>query len=62
MVIFSGQGLRLNGRTNSDDGDDHSKWDAYALQRERKFEQTLNKSHQEPFGEEGELGLIVEVI
>jgi hypothetical protein len=48
--------------TNSYDGDDHSIWDAYALQRERKSELTLNQSHQEPFGEEGELGLIVEVL
>jgi hypothetical protein len=44
------------------DGDDHSMWDAYAGQRERKFELTLNQSHEGSFGEQGELGLIVQVI
>lgn len=48
--------------TNSYDGDDHSTWDAYALQRERKYELTLNESHEGPSGEEGELGLIAEVV
>jgi hypothetical protein len=48
--------------TDSYDGDDHSVWDTYAAQRERKRELTLNQSHEGSFDEGGELGLIVKVI
>ena len=48
--------------TDSYDGDDHSVWDAYTAQRERKRELTLNQSHEGLFDEDGKLGLIVEVI
>ena len=47
--------------TDSYDGDDHSVWDAYAAQRERKRELTLNQSYEGSFDEDGELGLIVKV-
>ena len=48
--------------TDSYDGDDHSVWDAYTVQRERKRELTLNQSHEGSFDEDGKLGLIVKVI
>jgi hypothetical protein len=47
---------------NSYYGDDHSLWDGYPAQKERKRELTLAQIREASFSEEDDLGLIVQVI